>query len=120
MTKQTKSIKQKLFFSAMVLAFMWVIIGDLVAIHLELIYGNKNSNWHQPYTKTHKDDQQTYKVKTQKTDGSSKVKHHSFISSSTSKTHIALQDYHYYNINTQLLHSQHLGLRYLRGPPSTC
>ena len=118
MTTQTKSIKQKLFFSAMILAFIWVITGDLVSIHLKVIFGEKvKSDWHQPYAKTHKDDN-TYKVQKNKTDGSSKVKHLSFIVNDVLIISLRSHDYHYHNSNTQILHLQELGFLFLRGPPS--
>jgi len=118
MTTGTKTIKQKLFFSAMILAFMWVITGDLVSIHLKVIFGEKvDSNWHHPLAKTQKDDS-TYKVLKHKADGSSKVKHLSFIGSHTIKISYASQDYHYYDANTQILHFQDVGFLFLRGPPS--
>jgi len=118
MTSVTKTIKQKLFYSAMVFAFMWVITGDLVSIHLKVIFGDKvKSDWHQPYTKTHKDDS-TYKVQKSKTDGSSKVKHLSFIGSDVLRFSLTSNDYNYQNSNTQILRLQKLGFLFLRGPPS--
>jgi hypothetical protein len=50
----------------MMIAFMWVVIGDLVSIHMELIFGTKNINWHHPFAKTQKSDSKTFKVKTDK------------------------------------------------------
>jgi len=118
MTTGTKTIKQKLFFSAMILAFMWVITGDLVSIHLKVIFGDKvKSDWHQPYAKTHKDDS-TYKVQKHKTDGSSKIKHFSFITSNIINISLASRNYHYYDANTQILHFQDVGFLSLRGPPT--
>ena len=117
MTTGTKTIKQKLFFSAMVLAFMWVIIGDLVTIHLEVYFGKKvKGDWHQPYSKTHKDDTATYKVKTHKTDGSNK--HLDFDDETW-----ALSIFHTSNKSSNFIiyhftaHQQQKSL-FLRGPPS--
>ena len=118
MTTGAKTIKQKLFFSAMIIAFMWVITGDLVSIHLKVIFGEKiDSSWHHPFAKTHKDDS-TYKVQNHKTDGSSKVKHLSFIGSHTTDIKLAANEYQYHNSNTQILHLQDVGFLFLRGPPS--
>lgn len=118
MTAKTKTIKQKLFFSAMALAFIWVIVGDLVSIHLTVYFGEIiNSSWHHPFAKTHKDDN-TFKVQKHKTDGSSKVKPLSFNSSNGFYIHHASSDYYYFDANTQILHFQDVGYLFLRGPPS--
>jgi hypothetical protein len=79
MANGDKSIKNKFFFSVMLFAFSWVIIGDLISFHIEIIYGNKLYDWHQPYTKTQKTDSKTIKVKYGKKDNSSKSLSLSFI-----------------------------------------
>ena len=58
----------------MMTAFLWVIIGDLVSFHIELIYGDKQNHSHQPFTKSQKDDGSTYKIKSKTKDNSSKSK----------------------------------------------
>jgi len=116
MTTGTKTIKQKLFFSAMVLAFAWVITGDLVSIHLEVIFGKKiDSSWHHPFAKTHKDDS-TYKVKNHKSD--SQNKHLDFVHEAWELSLFQLINKSTNRI-TQLFtaHYQQQNLC-LRGPPS--
>jgi len=118
MTTGTKTIKQKLFFSAMVFAFMWVITGDLVSIHLKVIFGEKvKADWHQPFAKTHKDDS-TYKVQNHKSDGSSKVKHLSFITSKIIAINIVSRSYKYFESNNHSSYLQEIAFLFLRGPPS--
>jgi len=52
---------------------MWVIVGDLVSIHMELIFGTKNINWHHPFAKTQKTDSAAFKVKKDKNGHEQKV-----------------------------------------------
>jgi hypothetical protein len=69
--KNNKS-KYRLYFTAMVFAFLWVIIGDLVAMHIRVIAGIDLYGCHQPFAKTHKE-QKNFKVKSHKTIDGSKV-----------------------------------------------
>jgi len=118
MTTGAKTIKQKLFFSAMIIAFMWVIAGDLVSIHLNVIFGkNTDSSWHHPYAKTHKDDN-TYKVKKLKSNASSKVKHLCFITPQVSSIQLASSNYLYLQLDHHTLHFREGESSLLRGPPS--
>lgn len=48
-----KSFKNRLLFSIMIFAFLWVIIGDLVSMHINVIY-NVNIQNEQPYIKSDK------------------------------------------------------------------
>ena len=63
-----KTTKYKLFLASMVFAFMWVIIGDLVSMHIHIIY-DKDIAHHQPFTKTHKSDKHSFKVDSKKDSG---------------------------------------------------
>lgn len=117
MTTGAKTIKQKLFFSTMVLAFMWVIIGDLVTIHLEVYFGKKiNTCWHNPLAKTHKDDNSTFKVKNHKSDSQSKhldFDNETWVLSLFQSVGISINSIaHYFTAHPQ---PQRI---FLRGPPS--
>ncbi len=56
----------------MIFAFLWVIIGDLVNMHVRVITGKDLYGHHQPFSKTHKSNGKSYKVgskKVEKTTG---------------------------------------------------
>ena len=63
-----KSRKNNLFFIIMIFAFTWVIIGDLVAMHINVICDIDIYN-KQPFAKTTKTEKKTYKTKNYKTSG---------------------------------------------------
>ena len=67
-TNMKRTTKYRLFLASMVFAFMWVIIGDLVSMHIHIIY-NKDIAHHQPFTKTHKSDKKSFKVDSKKDSG---------------------------------------------------
>ncbi len=73
MKPKMRSAKHYFFLTIMITAFSWVIIGDLVSFHMELLYGDKYQNHHQPFTKTQKDDSRTLKVKEKTKDQSAKT-----------------------------------------------
>ena len=52
--RRIRTTKEKIFFGILFFAFSWVVIGDLVQFHLDLIYGKNTSDWHQPFTKAPK------------------------------------------------------------------
>jgi len=74
-----KSPKRFWILSIMLFAFSWVIIGDLVSFHIELLYGNKIHGFQQPYTKTQKDSSKTFKVKVKVKDDHSGFKNLSLV-----------------------------------------
>jgi len=76
--------KYKLFLSAMIFAFLWVIIGDLVNMHVRVITGKDLYGHHQPFSKTHKPDKKTFKVKGKKSSDNSNSFDFSFFSEETS------------------------------------
>ncbi|MCK5857002.1 MAG: hypothetical protein KAG64_05900 [Bacteroidales bacterium] len=119
MTTGTKTIKQKLFFSTMILAFMWVVVGDLISIHLDVIFDEQvDSNWHHPFAKTHKDDGKTYKVKSHKIDSASKSNHFAFVGNKYSELIKVSSTFNYYQNYCNLLSFQKYNIPLLRGPPS--
>jgi len=69
-----RSRKKKIFFGILFFAFSWVVIGDLVQFHIELIWGSRLHDWHQPFTKAEKSSVHIFKVKEKVKDGSQKVK----------------------------------------------
>ncbi len=72
MTIVNKKSRYRLYFTAMIFAFLWVIIGDLVAMHIRVIAGIDLYGCHQPFAKTHKD-QKNFKVKNHKSVDNSKI-----------------------------------------------
>ena len=50
----------------MIFSFLWVIIGDLVAMHIRVIYG-VDIQGQSPFSKTNKSDKKVYKVSKSKT-----------------------------------------------------
>ena len=60
-----RTTKYRLFLLSMIFAFMWVIIGDLVSMHIQVIYGDDLVE-HQPFTKTDKSDKKSFKVDNKK------------------------------------------------------
>ena len=71
-TTYNKLPKYKLFFGAMIFAFLWVIIGDLVNMHIRVITGEDLYGHHQPYAKSNKTDKKAFKVKDKKAGNDSK------------------------------------------------
>lgn len=61
-----RSKNRILFSSLMIFAFMWVVIGDLVAMHINVICEIDIYNQHH-FAKTNKSDKKNYKTKNCKT-----------------------------------------------------
>ncbi len=118
MTTKTKSIKQKLFFSAMIMAFLWVIIGDLVSIHLNVIYGDTKSDWHQPLAKTQKTEKKTYKVGSHNSSDYSKLLHLSFIGENLFVLKVFSNKISHFTFDIQAFRISEDQTLFLRGPPS--
>lgn len=76
--------KYKLFFGAMIFAFLWVIIGDLVNMHIRVITGDDLYGHHQPYAKSNKTDKKSFKVKDKKAGNDSKELDINFLSDEVS------------------------------------
>lgn len=57
-----KGVLRKILLSTMIISFMWVIIGDLVNMHMKLIYKKDIYAHNTYYTKSHKSDKKNYKV----------------------------------------------------------
>ena len=55
-----KRALNKILLSTMIIAFMWVIIGDLVNMHMKLIYKKDLTEHNTYYTKSHKSDKKDY------------------------------------------------------------
>ena len=71
-------------FTAMVVSFLWVIIGDLVSIHLKVYFGDTHSECqHHPFAKTNKNDTKYFKVKDHKSKDDSSLNHLVFIASNS-------------------------------------
>jgi len=106
-------------FTAMVVSFLWVIIGDLVSIHLKVYFGDTHSECqHHPFAKTHKSDTKVLKVKDQKSKGDSSANHLVFIeSSSINLTPLVATEFYTSQI-IELSLRQTLVLVSQRGPPS--
>ena len=65
-----QSSKSKLFFTIMIFAFLWVIIGDLVAMHIHVIADIDIYN-HSLFAKSNKTDKKCYKNKSNKSSDNS-------------------------------------------------
>ena len=59
----SRAQKYRLYFSAMIFAFLWVIIGDLVNMHIHVITGKDLYGHHHPFAKTQKSEKKSFKVK---------------------------------------------------------
>ena len=71
-------------FTAMVVSFLWVIIGDLVSIHIKVYFGDTHSECqHHPFAKTNKGDTKYFKVKDHKAKDDSSINHLVFIASNS-------------------------------------
>jgi len=106
-------------FSAMVISFLWVIIGDLVSIHLKVYFGDTHSECqHHPFAKTNKSDTKYFKVKDHKSKDDSAVDHLSFISSISLKINIPITVDFYNSQIIDLSISEILVSVSQRGPPS--
>jgi hypothetical protein len=65
-----RSKRKILLTSIIFFSFLWVVIGDLVAMHINVIY-DVNIYELQPFAKTQKSDEKTYKTNKGKTDSNS-------------------------------------------------
>jgi hypothetical protein len=107
-----------MYFAAMIFALMWVVIGDLVEMHIHVIYGQDLYDSHQPYTKSKKADHQAFKVKTQKSlDFAKTGLAFSDFDSKTDKVYFALIDVFNSIIKTPFVSNRHLYTCAFRGPP---
>ena len=100
------------------MAFLWVIISDLVSIHLNVIYGETKSDWHQPLAKSQKIEKKTYKVGSSNSDDYSKLLYLSFIGENIFSIKIFSNKITNYTLNTQAIQTFESLTYYLRGPPS--
>jgi len=71
------SVKYKAFLSVMIFLFLWIIIGDLVAMHIRVIY-NVDIQSQYPFGKTHKADGKTYKTQKNKSSDDNHLLHLNF------------------------------------------
>ena len=81
--------RYKIFLSVMIFAFLWVIIGDLVNMHVRVFTGKDLYGHHQPFAKAHKHDKNVFKVKTQKSSNNvNKIDSSKFLSKTLQATFI--------------------------------
>ena len=106
-------------FSAMLISFLWVIIGDLVSIHLKVYFEDKHSECqHHPFAKTHKSDAKYFKVKDHKSKDNSSINYLSIIvSNSFSLNTLITTDFYNSQIIDLSIHKILISLP-KRGPPS--
>ena len=71
------SAKYKVFLSVMIFSFLWVIIGDLVAMHIRVIYDVDIQSQY-PFSKTHKTDGKIYKTQKNKSSDDNHLLHLDF------------------------------------------
>lgn len=55
-----KSVLNKILLLTMIIAFMWVIVGDLVNMHVKLIYKTDLNKHNTYYTKANKSEKKDY------------------------------------------------------------
>ncbi len=119
MKKNKRSPGQKFYISVMMAVFMWVIIGDLVSFHIEILSGNKFHGTHQPFTKTQKDEGRTFKIKDKTQDNYSKSKKFVVLFESALLQNIDLFTGIIFKNNTQSLKTDYsVTAILLRGPPN--
>jgi len=115
----TKPSRNRMYFTAMIFALMWVVIGDLVAMHIHVITGQDLYDCHQPYTKSKKADHKTFKIKTQKSiDFSNMGLAFSEFNSQIDKVYFSLIEVFNVSIKTPFVSSRHLYSCAFRGPPA--
>ena len=117
MKSRYQTPNRKLFFSIMMAAFMWVVLGDLVSMHIELIFG-KNVNWHHPFAKTQKNDGKTFKVKSEKKAGHSTSHHDALVSKQKTGTGVSGSGLHLFVFELKSKSQKYCSDNHLRGPPS--
>jgi len=117
MNKNYQSPKRRLFFSIMMATFMWVVLGDLVSMHIELIFG-QNINWHHPFAKTQKNDGKTFKVKPEKKADHSGSQFKALASKQKIKVSSTGSHYHLFAFELKLKSQKYCSGSHLRGPPS--
>ena len=111
-----RRVLNKILLSTMIIAFMWVIIGDLVNMHMKLIYKKDLTKHNTYYTKSHKSDKKDYLF------GSKILKKHNDFNNPTNNnfnfnipiSYLNLHKTEIVNLYSNKLHSSLL----LRGPPS--
>ncbi len=113
---QMRRVLNKILLSIMIIAFTWVIIGDLVNMHMKLIY-KKDLNKHNTYyTKSHKSDKKDYlfgsKIQKKAKDFGNTANNTFNFNISVNYTNVFIAEI--LNLKTNKLHSSLL----LRGPPS--
>ncbi len=106
-------------FTAMVVSFLWVIIGDLVSIHLKVYFGDKYSECqHHPFAKTNKGDTKYFKVKDHKSKDDSSINHLVFIASNSININtLKAFDFYNYQIIDLSIHKILVSVSQ-RGPPA--
>jgi len=111
-----RRVLNKILLSTMIIAFMWVIIGDLVNMHMKLIYKKDLYNHNTYYTKSHKSDKKDYLFGSKilkKTNDFSNTANNSFnFNLSVNYTNLFIAEIVNFNTN------KHYYSHSLRGPPS--
>ncbi len=112
-----KTTKYRLYFTTMIFAFLWVIIGDLVAMHIRVIAGVDLFGCHQPFAKTHKE-QKSFNIKNCKSAGNSNFSDIPF--NNESKTELKLfcnGIFIDFNTIVSFIIIEYSSQIFLRGPP---
>lgn len=120
MINKTRSKNHKHILMVMIFTFIWVIFGDLVSIHMDVIFGFERANWNQPFAKTQKTDHKVYKAGSHKAVDSSKQIQFSFIGSNVVEIVRSTQENENLIIVSRLIQFEHDLAQLLRGPPSYC
>jgi len=113
-----KNIFNKILFFTMIISFSWVIVGDLVNMHMKLIYKKDLTKHNIYYTKTHKSDKKSYLTNSKDYKKIGK------------NLNLFFYNYNSFNINIQYIKVFYLTFKnnyslnkyfslFLRGPPSS-
>ncbi len=101
----------------MVFAFLWVIIGDLVSMHIRVLSDNHDYNSHIQYTKVQKTDKKCYKLTKKHKDKQSYLDFDGFIVESNFYFSINYLDIFNFSVVDITLSNYTFSTNLLRGPP---
>lgn len=101
----------------MIFAFLWVIIGDLVSMHIRVLSDDYTHNSHLPYTKVQKTDKKCFKLTKKQKDKQSDLDFDGFIAEFNSNFTINYLDIFNFFIVDVIKSNYIFSTNFLRGPP---
>ncbi len=109
--------KYNTYIGIMIFAFLWVIIGDLVAMHIRVISDNNLNNSHIPYAKVQKVDKKCFKFNKKQKDTLSDDDSNSFILVDNYKKTLKNNNISNFRVAENDINNFILSNNLLRGPP---